>query len=120
MIGNDLERKLNFIHRIAIKLAEKQKLLPLQEIWMEEWAVSEEDCDRVYNLFMVLNKRDELVTYEILEDEIEKQGYDLKQTIRVAGILYADGDERIQEIIDAWCYIPSPLKEMVKKVRERF
>lgn len=116
--GPELEKKLNFIHRVALKLAEQQRLLPLQEIWMEEWNVSEEDCDRVYNILMLLINRDEVVTYEVFEDEIDKQGCDLKQTLRVAGVLYADGDERIQEIIDAWDYMPAPLKKMINKVRE--
>jgi len=117
VIGPEFEKKLDFIYRVALKLAEKKSLLPLQELWMEEWNITEEDCDRVYNILMLLNSRDEIVTYEIFEDEIHKQGCDLKQSIRVTGVLYADGDARIQEIIDGWAYIPAPLKKMVKRVR---
>ncbi len=107
--------KLNFVFKVALEMAEKEKLVSIGEFWMAKWDLSEDDIKRSSkNIAAGISKlRGQKIDYSLLEMKIKDgKRFDTATAQAIMGILYSRGE--FVDVIDAMEFIPSELGRYIQ------
>ena len=90
------EDKLNFAFKVALAIAEEEKLVSPAELWMAKWDLSEDDIKRSHkNVKSAIDKLrgTQKVDYSLLFLMIRYgKRFDVPTAQAIIGILYARGE----------------------------
>lgn len=112
-----MEQKMDFIYKVAVKLAQENRCLPYSEIWMHQYQVTNENLAKAKKaLSPLLSKasKKEAISYHDMEEALVNQGWDEVTSKAIIGILYFEGDSAFH-VLDAMTNVPSDVKRMMKK-----
>jgi hypothetical protein len=115
-----LEEKVDFIYRTVLKLAEKEKLLSLSQLWMAEGNLSQEDLGKAAQALSPIIqkiKNGESAGYGDIEAALIGIGFNKTNIKRVIGVLYADHQEAVGGILTKIGDLPVEIKMMIRKVK---
>lgn len=114
------EDKLNFAFKVALAIAEEEKLVSPAELWMAKWDLSEDDIKRSHkNVKSAIDKLrgTQKVDYSLLELRIrDGKRFDVPTAQAIIGILYARGE--FVEVIDSLDYVPGEVKEYIEAAKK--
>ena len=116
-----LEQKIDFIHKVAQKIAEAKQYLPLQEIWKHRYELSDEDLEvSMASLGSLMEEAaaGDRISYNQVEAVLMGRGWDMRRIPGILGTMYAEGDERLNDFISGLKGIPFELKSMIKKTKK--
>lgn len=110
------EEKLDFIYRVAIRLAQEYKCLPYSEIWMHQHQVTEKDLKQAKEVLapLLTKAKKNKIAYRMLEDALLEHGWDEVTAKAILGILYFEGSASM-DLLDELKDIPTDVKRMMKK-----
>jgi hypothetical protein len=115
-----LEEKVDFIFKIVLKMAEKEKLLTLSQLWMAEGGLSQETVGKAAQaLAPVVQKiRDgEPGKFQDVETALLEAGFTKAGIKWVIGVLYADYQDAVGDILSKLGDLPQEIKMMLRKAR---
>ena len=116
------EDKLNFAFKVALAIAEEEKLVCPAELWMAKWDLSEDDIKRSHkNVKSAIDKLrgTQKVDYSLLELRIrDGKRFDVPTAQAIIGILYARGE--FVEVIDSLDYVPGEVKEYIEAAKKYY
>ncbi len=114
--------KLNFAFKVALAMAEEEKLVSPAELWMAKWDLSEDDIKRSYK--NVKNAVDKLrdtqkMDYSLLELRIrDGKKFDVPAAQAIIGILYARGE--FTEVIDSLDFVPAEVTRYIEAAKKYY
>jgi hypothetical protein len=114
--------KLNFAFKVALAVAEEEKLVSPAELWMAKWDLSEDDIKRSYK--NVKNAVDKLrdtqkIDYSLLELRIrDGKRFDVPTAQAIIGILYARGE--FTEIIESLDFAPAEVTRYIEAAKKYY
>lgn len=114
--------KLNFAFKVALAMAEEEKLVSPAELWMAKWDLSEDDIKRSYK--NVKNAVDKLrdtqkMDYSLLELRIrDGKKFDVPTAQAIIGILYARGE--FTEVIDSLDFVPAEVTRYIEAAKKYY
>ena len=116
------EDKLNFAFKVALAIAEEEKLVSPAELWMAKWDLSEDDIKRSHkNVKSAIDKLrgTQKVDYSLLELRIrDGKRFDVPTAQAIIGILYARGE--FVEVIDSLDYVPGEVNEYIEAAKKYY
>jgi hypothetical protein len=114
------DERINFAFKVALAMAEKEKLVPPAEAWMAKWDLSEDDIKRsIKNVKATVDKlRDtQKMDYSLLEIKIKDgKRFDVPTAQAIIGILYAKGE--FMEIIESLDFIPAEVSRFIQEAKK--
>ena len=114
------EEKNEFAFKVALKLAEKENLLPLSELWRLKANLSTRDLQTAEDILKPVLKKSldgSQVRYQDLEASLYNAGYSAKAACHVIAILYADGNTDLADLVDKLA-LPDDLTQMLDHLRK--
>ncbi len=114
------EEKTDFAFKVALKLAEKENLLPLCELWRLKANLSVRDLQTANDILKPVLKKslnDITVSYQDLEAALCNAGYSAKAARHVIAILYADNSVQFADLVDKLA-LPDELTQMLEHLRK--
>ncbi len=116
------EDKINFAFKIALAIAEEEKLVPPAELWMAKWNLSEDDIKRsIKNINNAVRKLrgDQKMDYSLLELRIrDGKRFDTATAQAIIGILYAR-DEFV-DLIESLDYVPGEVSRYIQATKKYY
>jgi hypothetical protein len=117
------QEKLNFVLRICTEIAEKDKLLPLYDLWCMKYDVSSNDLNEAIRLIGPVETKNKADGKQTSYMDIElalKPTFNKDKVSRILGILYADQERHIVQLLDGFLSLPPELGQMIAKVRTEY
>lgn len=117
------KEKLNFLLRICTEIAEKDKLIPLYDLWCMKYDVTNDDLNEAIRLIgplETINKAFGKPTSYIDIENALNPTFSEDKAKRVLGILYADQERHIVELLDGMPGLPPELSTMIDKVKREY
>lgn len=114
------EEKTDFAFKVALKLAEKENLIPLSELWRLHANLSTRDLQTAADIIKPTVKKsqtDPAISYPDLEAALCNAGYSAKAVRYVLAILYADANVSLADLLDR-ISLPDALTEMLDHLRK--
>lgn len=114
------EEKTDFAFKVALKLAEKENLLPLCELWRLKANLSTRDLQTAGDILKPVLKKslsDLPVSYNDLEGALCNAGYSAKAARHIIAILYSDNNIQIADLVDK-LVLPDELTQMLEHLRK--
>ena len=114
------EEKTDFAFKVALKLAEKENLLPLCELWRLKANLSTRDLQTAGDILKPVLKKslsDLPVNYNDLEGALCNAGYSAKAARHIIAILYSDNNIQIADLVDK-LVLPDELTQMLEHLRK--
>ncbi|NLV16301.1 MAG: hypothetical protein GXY50_03695 [Syntrophomonadaceae bacterium] len=111
--------KLNFVFKVALEMAEKEKLVPIAEFWMAKWDLSEDDIRRsIKNISTAVSKlHGQKMDYSFLEMKIKDgKRFNAATAQAIMGILYSRGE--FVDLIEGMEFIPSELARYIQDCKK--
>jgi len=116
------EEKIDFAFKVALAMAEKEKLVPPAELWMAKWDLSEDDIKRSSkNVKAAVDKlRDtQKMDYSLLELKIKDgKRFDVQTAQAIMGILYARGE--FVEIFESLDFVPTEVARYIQATKRYY
>lgn len=116
------EDKLNFAFKVALAVAEEEKLVSPAELWMAKWDLSEDDIKRSHkNVKTAVDKlRDtQKMDYSLLELRIrDGKRFDVPTAQAIIGILYARGE--FVEVIESLDFVPAEVARYIEAAKKYY
>ncbi|NLW45652.1 MAG: hypothetical protein GXY92_10825 [Syntrophomonadaceae bacterium] len=116
------EDKLNFAFKVALAIAEEQKLVPPAELWMAKWDLSEDDIKRSHkNVKSAIDKLrgTQKIDYSLLELRIrDGKRFDVPTAQAIIGILYARGE--FVDVIESLDFVPNEVMEYLEAAKRYY
>ena len=116
------EDKLNFAFKVALAMAEEEKLVSPAELWMAKWDLSEDDIKRSHkNVKTAVDKlRDnQKMDYPLLELRIrDGKRFDVPTAQAIIGILYARGE--FVEVIESLDFVPAEVARYIEAAKKYY
>lgn len=114
--------KLNFAFKVALAMAEDEKLVPPSELWMAKWDLSEDDIKRsIKNVKTAVDRLrgDQKMDYSLLELRIrDGKRFDVPTAQAIIGILYARGE--FVEIIELLDFTPAEVSRYIQAAKKYY
>jgi len=114
--------KLNFAFKVALAMAEEEKLVSPAELWMAKWDLSEDDIKRSHkNVKSAVDKlRDnQKMDYSLLELRIrDGKRFDVPTAQAIMGILYARGE--FVQVIESLDFVPAEVARYIEASRKYY
>lgn len=114
--------KLNFAFKVALAMAEEEKLVSPAELWMAKWDLSEDDIKRSHkNVKSAVDKlRDnQKMDYSLLELRIrDGKRFDVPTAQAIIGILYARGE--FVQVIESLDFVPAEVARYIEASRKYY
>ncbi len=116
------EDKLNFAFKVALAIAEEQKLVPPADLWMAKWDLSEDDIKRSHkNVKSAIDKLrgTQKIDYSLLELRIrDGKRFDVPTAQAIIGILYARGE--FVDVIESLDFVPNEVMEYLEAAKRYY
>ncbi len=113
--------KINFAFKVALAIAEEEKLVSPAELWMAKWDLSEDDIKRSHkNIKTAIDKaRGQKIDYSLLELRIrDGKRFDVPTAQAIIGILYARGE--FVDVIESLDFVPNEVMEYLEAARRYY
>ncbi len=113
--------KINFAFKVALAIAEEEKLVSPAELWMAKWDLSEDDIKRSHkNVKTAIDKaRGQKIDYSLLELRIrDGKRFDVPTAQAIIGILYARGE--FVDVIDSLDFVPNEVMEYLEAAKRYY
>lgn len=117
------KEKLDFLLKICIEIAEKNKLLPLYDLWCMKYDVTNDDLNEAIRLIGPLETINKAfgkpTSYNDIENALNPT-FNEDKAKRVLGILYADQERHIVALLDGIPNLSPELSTMIDKVKREY
>ena len=114
--------KLNFAFKVALAIAEEEKLVSPADLWMAKWDLSEDDIKRSSkNVKSAVDKLRDTQKMDYSLDELrirDGKRFDIPTAQAIMGILYARGE--FMEIIESLDFVPAEVTRYIQAARKYY